>query len=447
MSIKSLALISPPVRADFPKERLIRLPREAGCVPCFTLICLASYIKEKQPSAEIFIFDGEAVSLDRIFFELERCRPQVIAISSNCVTYVSGLKIARLAKKLGSQIILGGHHATALAREIILNRGPHSDDYCVDAVVVQDGEEALLGIVSQKPFSQIPNLVYQAEDDIVFNEIKTLDINQLPFSDFSLASKEGISIGKFLWIFSRRGCRWRAEKGACLFCLLMQKDFRCKTPLRFYQEIDALVKKYHPETIFEVSDDFLDDFKWLDGFHRLYKNYSPKPKIMCFGRIDNFVPEIVKKLTDIGVTQIIFGVESNDNEMLGALGKGSSEQKNREAIELLNVSGMTGRINFVIGGINESRESCKRTLEFAEWTQKLLKNRALFNVDFLHPYPGSRAFSLLVKKTGGKYLNQDILDYRQLMEDWFGYFCRISYKEASKFIDEINYLNKGYFLN
>ncbi len=443
MSNESLAIILPP-SPSVPRDRVIPILGGNGA-PLLFSASLSSFIKGQDPSVEIMVLNGCIFDLNQIFSKLQEKHPTFVGISPSFSSYFNALKIARFAKNMGSQVIFGGHYATALSREILLNRGPYSNDYCVDAIVRQDGEEALWQIVSRKPFSQIPNLAYQTKDGIIFNEIKSVDLDKLPIPNFSLSQTKGDhDNSKFLLTFSRKGCLWHSKKGACLFCSLMHKDFRCKTASRFYQEIDTLIKEYQPKFIFDVGDNFLDDPVWFNEFHNLYKNYFPKPKLQCYSRIDSFTSDNIDKLLDISVSRIIFGLESNDDKILKTFGKGYSEKENRKAVELLNTSGIFSRINFVIGGINENRESLKRTFKFAEWAKKILKNRTVFFVNFLSPFPGSRAFDLLNRKTDEKYLNQDFFNLRQLEEDWFKYFCRVSFSEASKFIAEMDNLNQDY---
>jgi radical SAM superfamily enzyme YgiQ (UPF0313 family) len=403
------------------------------------MISLFNAIKNNIPKSEIQILDGQFLSKKDTIGAVDDFSADIIGISSTETNYILSLEIARLAKSLGSQVVLGGHHASSLAREILLNRGPHSGDYCVDAVVCGDGEEAICGLIKKDSFAQISNLVWQDETGrIIENEAKTLDINKTSFMDRDCVDVEkyferqqepdrpnGFKRG--MTIVSRKGCAWRAKSGGCIFCNRMNKDIsNIKNPELFWEEVSYLANRYKIDFLWDVRDDFMEDKDWLENlaaarpsFDKLGRNF----RLKIYTRIDNINDETVALVEKLNLPmRFTIGFETGSDKMLKTMNKGYSMEGAMRGLESLKKIGSRFTACFVLGGLGETRETLLETINFA---QKLSQRGANIFPQILRPSPNSRAFDLIAKKKEPKYANQDLINTQESVKDWVADFCNV----------------------
>ncbi len=238
------------------------------------VLALLTYLKEKIPNIKFKIIDAwfgkfQITNPKRIEKEIKDFKPDFVGLSPLGINYSNTLKIARISKKLGAKVILGGCHATHLRKEILENRGPGSDDYCVDAVVQYDGEKALYEYIIGKDPSRINNLVYLEKGKVRENPIELLDLDLLPMPDFDLSDyskKDGFTFN----IISQRGCGWQEKSGGCVFCPRIRPKLYFKNSKKLWRAISYLNKKYNPCLIYDTAEDLLNNFDWFPKFNNLF---------------------------------------------------------------------------------------------------------------------------------------------------------------------------------
>lgn len=407
------------------------------------VVSIASYLSRRLPQADIHILDEQILSAAKIKRELFRIKPDIVGVSCVFKNYSNTLDCARNAKKIGAKVILGGCYVTVLAQEVMNNRGPDSKDYCVDAVIRQDGEEAFFRYVKEEDLWKIDNLVFQHNDKTVVNKIKVVDLNSLPPLDFTIVDPQvyfheyqrRFPTSKykrpFLSCF-QKGCAWRERSGGCIFCSLMDKKLRLKNPREAWREIDELVSNYGVDYIWDVSDSLLSDKKWFEEFYHESQRRLKKPFLKIQARVDDLVEEnTVRMLADMNVVQIFIGFESADDQCLMRIKKGTTAQLNQKVIFLLAKYGIFARAFFVLGLPGESSATLSKTVRLAE---KIVSagNNNLIIVPVFTPLPGSLSFHLLKQKTGKKYEGKDLINWDEANFDWNKYFCRVSFDKIQK---------------
>ena len=442
MAIK-IALINPP----FDPENEYEGP-ERNIYPPLSLLALATFLRFREVDANIKILDGQIISLEGIIKAISEMSPQIVGISPFLSTYGNTLKIARWSKKIGAKVVLGGHHASSLAKEILLLRGPFSKDYCVDCIVQNDGEEAFYKLVMGEPFERISNLIFLSSPKVIqMNNIETLDFDRLPITDRDLIDVESyFKNQRALNIFSKIGCDWRGKSGGCIFCSRMHNEMRTKSPINFWRETILLREKYKVNAVFDGRDDFLDDDKWLQNVHKLSFDYFDKPKLTIFARPNAISASTVKMLKEINVSYIILGLESGDQTMLNTMRKGISPEINKKAVEILSKNKISIFGSLVLGAPQENIESLRQTLEFAKKTKQLFQKTntaCLMWASLLEPRPGSIAFDWILERLGEKYRGKDLWNRNELIRDWINNFCHVGYNEIRAIAEEINSLNKS----
>ncbi len=459
MSRKNILPIRILEASSLPKVALIHLGPSPGtslpsiyfCYPPLNILSLAAYLKRQNSGLEPLILDGNLLSFQEILRQLDKFKPEIIGLSPILYNYREALKIARRAKSWNATVIVGGHYATHLAKEIISNRGPHSRDHCVDAVCRFDGEKAFYEIVKKRPFDRIDNLVFQDKQRIKFNRSFQLDLNKLPLSSELLAcvdirryyrrQKELNKSGKGLAVYAAKGCAWRSKVGGCVFCSVMDKNLRKRNVRELVVDLEIIDKNYRPDFIYECSDSFPDDFSWLEDFCSLFSRSFCRASLTFYARPDQIVRKnVIKALSKIKIARIILGVESGDDYISSKIKKGFTPRISEEAVKIINnVLGIPAICNFVIGLPGENIRSLRNTLNLAQKIKKR-NDKNFMDVSICTPRPGSLIFPEFIKRTGNKYLGLDWIPREEMLREWISNFCSATYEEVIKFWTEMSNL-------
>ncbi len=292
-------------------------------MPRLWSLALASYLYQAISNVDVEIIDGTFMDMNGIFEKIKRKKYDVVGLSPTVVNYKENLEIARFAKKHGVRVVLGGHYATALRREIMCNRGPYSNDYCVDVVIQHDGERAFFEYVSGKPFSKINNLVFQTKNrQVVEGPIEFLDLDKLPQINYGLINleeyfkKQPLVTRRTIPFVSQRGCAWAEKAGRCLFCSVQEKKLRTRSPQQIWQEIKGLVKKYGVKIIFDACDDFIGSRDWFNEFYKSSPVFKSRPIFKVDIRSVNVNPSDIPIFKKLNIKYITFGTESFSNKIL-----------------------------------------------------------------------------------------------------------------------------------
>ncbi|MDD5146018.1 MAG: radical SAM protein [Candidatus Pacebacteria bacterium] len=431
MRKKKICLLSPPILlTNYYKNT------QSGPTSMLWALFLATYLKEAFFGVVIEIIDGQLYDFRYIFKRLKKERFDVVGISPCFDNYEKALKIARLAKEYGAKVVLGGHYATPLRNEIIKNRGLKSDDYCVDAVIQYDGEKAFYEYVSERPLSQIKNLVYQDKTgQIEENQIEFLNLDKFSpinygMNDFQKYFNLQLPNSKRTAnIISHRGCFWREKTGGCIFCSIMDKKLRVISPEKTWQEINLLVKKYGVTRIFDGSDDFLHPKEWFKKFCDIAPLFKSRARLRINLRGEPFVLKNIPIFKKINVDEVILGMESLDKEILFKINKGINVGVSKKLPFALFKNNIIPRMNFIVGLPGENKENIRNMARYLKLFPKEVRSRSLFAR--FYPLPGSPAWGKLLDKEP-KYKGEDLIDFKLARIDWIKHFCKIEFKDLER---------------
>src|SRR3989338_7165672 len=157
-------------------NKTLPVARDKWLAP-LNLLSLSTYLEKSNIDVEIL--DGVHLSQNEI---LARIDGDIVGINFNIYSTNEMEQISKQAKNKGSLVVLGGHAATSLSRQIL------NKNKSIDLVVRYDGEEALRQIaekvrLGKRDFSGIPNLVYRKNKGLVEEKIESLDVRPLPIPD------------------------------------------------------------------------------------------------------------------------------------------------------------------------------------------------------------------------------------------------------------------------
>jgi radical SAM superfamily enzyme YgiQ (UPF0313 family) len=129
--------------------------------------------------------------------------------------------------------------------------------------------------------------------------------------------------------------------------------------------------------------------------------------------------EIIKNLKKAGCIGYAFGVESTDSIVLKNINKPIKPEKIKEGVRLLKKYGIISHATFSFGHPGETRDSMRRTFEFAK---TLGCDNAQFSI--ATPYPGTPFY-----KTA---LENNWLAEKDITKYYGNQKCVVSYPDLSK---------------
>ncbi len=391
-----------------------------GCYVPLGLLSIATYTQQQFPEASIEVLDGELISNQEI---IRRLKPNaVIGIDTKTPNYASAVEIAEAAKEKECKVVVGGVYASAIPEKIALYRQD-----VIDHIVVGFGE---------KPFVDIIN---DREDRVIHNSEPNFD--ELPIPDRSFVDFERY-IQNFrekhrTWdyrgtnIFTHMGCRYR-----CLFCSRSGPNGAIyKNPETVWQEVKNLVEKHGIEYFVDFSDTITQDI----GALRELVDSKPtdlNPIFHVFSTAEGINPEIIELFQKINVKHVFVGAETGDHSLAATISKGASFSPARtlESIALLSDAEIGITPSFVLGLPGESEDSLNTTYEFAKKIKKISGFEEIF-CSALIPFPGSRAFDLLMERIGNP--ETDLFDPEELKQKWIEYFCNTNYDTINSQVNRI----------
>lgn len=287
-------------------------------VPLLWMLVLGTYLKKMMgQNISISVLDGQILNLEQILKGLRKIKPHFVGLCPKYYSYPNALNISRLAKELGAKVVLGGPHTSFLAKEILLNRGPVSSDYCVDVCVYGDGKKAFYEYIIGKDLSKIKNLIFVKNGKIVKNSREYLNLDELPTIDrdlidvnpyFRLSKRilPAASRSRIFAVYSHKGCFYgNLNKQACVFCG-GDKRLRLRSPENFWREVNNLVKKYDAEVVANLADGFplARNSSWFQDFYRSSQICKNKP-CLSLRTLPSFInKETVKILNELNVIKV-----------------------------------------------------------------------------------------------------------------------------------------------
>lgn len=446
-----VALLEP--KFDFFYRFLLKEGRTYAVPPLWALY-LGTYLKEKIPDVKIDILDCQIFPMDKLEEWGRKNRPDFVGISPKFLNYISALEAARIFKKFGAKVVLGGTHSASLKDGILKNRGPFSNDYCIDAIIQRDGEKAFFEYIKGKPLEKINNLIWHTGKKIKENKIELLDLNSLSLPDRKLInSKTYVKKSNIFSVLSQKGCSWQEKTGGCIFCAQELSKLRFRDPVSVWEEIDFLRKKYNVGIIWDSSENFFNDLNWLNDFWKVSKKYKDRPEFKVFVRLSEINNENVKILKELNVVEIIVGVESGSLQSLRGFNKGITPGLIKEKINLLHKNEINTFHCFIFGAPKETKETLWESIEFAKDISKN-KYHAGTRFNIVAPYPGSTMWSMLLESDPERYAGKDIINWKEASIDWVEKYCNINislflkeFKKARKMSMILNEKAKIYQAN
>ncbi|MCQ8894338.1 MAG: TIGR04014 family B12-binding domain/radical SAM domain-containing protein [Methanolinea sp.] len=240
----------------------------------------------------------------------------------------------------------------------------------IDAVVVGEGENAIVPLVLNGVSPDIPGIAYNTEKGLCVTHPDfpaALD-RPLPLipDDIDTQNIRGANV----YIESHRGCL-----GACTFCQV-PRFFGHQIRSRKIQDILLEVKAFREKGVRRISisggtgslfgytagklnpDAFIELLSGMAGIMGSANVSAPDIRVDC---ISDEILEAIRKYT---IGWVFFGIESGSDRILSQMGKGVSLSQVKAAIEACRSHGLKVAGSFIVGYPTETEEDYAASREF-----------------------------------------------------------------------------------
>jgi radical SAM superfamily enzyme YgiQ (UPF0313 family) len=405
---------------------------------------LAAVLEKQNFSVKIIDCTVEDTS-GRILKAIIDEKPDIIGITASTPTFQSAKSIAQKIKEILPQtiIIIGGAHATAAPYQAM-------ESGYFDIAVLGEGEETCLELVRHirdkgpTNLEHIKGIVFKKDGKCTVTPKREFieDLDEVPYPARHLlptlskykptpASYRRLPLGV---IMTSRGCPYQ-----CTFCdrAVFGNIYRQRSAENVLGEVEELIYKYQAKEIRFFDDCFTLDkkrtYKICDGLKRI----KPGVAWTCLTTVNSVTKDLLQEMKAAGCWQVLFGLESADEEMLARLAKGTSIVQNIDAVRWTREVGLSVRADFIVGTPGETEESLKKTLGFA----------INMKLDYAHfnkfvPYPGTELYKNL-KAKGYKF---DFGPGSSITDNSSFLYIPETIENKSYYMHFVNYAHKRFYL-
>lgn len=356
------------------------------------VLSIATYLNSKGYKTSIFDCNLEQITEENFEIEFENRygKDKIRFLGFSAATQT--IKAAyRLAEKLKlkypeTQFIFGGAHPTALPGDVLKNA-------FADIVVIGEGELTSELIISNVSKTEIEGIAYKENGKIITNapSKRIKDLDDLPINDYNLIPLKLCKplIGSYeklpaTIMVTARGC-----PGRCTFCSrVVGNQLSVQSPERIIEEIKILYFNFGIRQIIFYDDTFISDRKRIEKFCDLLIESKIKISWTCSSRVDKVYPDLLVKIKKAGCHQIMYGIESFNDQVLKNINKKTKQEDILFAIAETKKAGIETRAAIMLGNPGD-------TIEILDYNIKKLKelNPDLIQVTITTPLPGSQMFS------------------------------------------------------
>jgi radical SAM superfamily enzyme YgiQ (UPF0313 family) len=330
--------------------------------------------------------------------ELREFMPDLVGLSIVTPGMIEAARIAGFAKSIcGTHtiVVAGGPHPTALP-ERTLREIPE-----LDAVVTGEGELTLVDLIRRGIGEDVPGLVFRSGDKFVSTPPRPLekDLDRLGAPAYHLFDMKFYTLPNrwmipWLNLKVTNVCTSRGCVGACLFCagpLVSGHGVRYHSIDYVIDQIEHLVGAFGVEAIhFEDDSIGADPDRLVLLCEALRGSGLNKIPWDCSLRVDQASPELLGEIKSAGCIMVEYGLETGSEELLEAIGKQTSLELNRRAVQATREAGLRIFADIMFGLPGETEKDWDETVSFLRWARP-----EIIRAGLLCPLPGTAFFNQL----------------------------------------------------
>jgi anaerobic magnesium-protoporphyrin IX monomethyl ester cyclase len=430
-------------------QRFTRESRSPGVAPSGTLYypiylaLAAGLVRQRGYSIDFLDAPAEGYDLKQTEDRIARFSPDLIVATTVTASVAHDIRVMdHLAKQTGAMTMLVGTHPTALPIET-LKASPS-----LDFVAVGEYDFTVLELVrhfdagkTRQQLHEVTGLAYRSGEEFILNERRPWqeNLDEIPWA--SLVYRDFLKIEHYSYgaqlhpevtIVSGRGCPYQ-----CTFCVFPQtitgQRYRPRSIKDVVDEMEFIQKTWpqNKEIMFEDDTLTVDKNRMRELSEEILRRGL---KVTWSGnaRADFDDVELLKLMKKAGCRLFCVGFESSDQKILDEMRKGGATIGVRERfVHACAEAGIMIHGCFLFGGVQETRETMRATLEMA-------KRMKLDTAQFfpIMVYPGTRAYEEAKQK--GELVTENYETWLRGSGYYVSQVCRgqLSAEEVSAFTDQ-----------
>ena len=339
--------------------------------PTLGLATIAATALRKGHKIEILDLSWRPYDFELIRKHILQNKPDIVGITATTPLMNQLRDISILVKDISKNILVigGGPHPSALPEETLL-------ETMLDAVLIGEADYSFSDICDGYPLSDILGICYRDNDQIFSTKQRPLitDLDELPMPAWHLYNiKDYHKISRLLCkrlpmttVEFSRGCVYRCD--FCASKITMSLGYRKKSPERCAEEVKYLHDLGYRE--FMLADDiFTSDQKWAKQVcEAIYlKNVDMVWTCTNGIRVESADDALFRSLKRSKCYRVSFGIESGNDEVLKAFGKGgrATVEQARKAVRMARNAGIDSNGYFMVGLSADTEKTMQETIEFA----------------------------------------------------------------------------------
>lgn len=367
---------------------------EQGFLPPLGLISIYRWLTAKGYDAKFVDTQFGDFTAESLKALIREGRYDMVALPLFTPTADHVFNTARLVREVlpDCVIVYGGVHATSMSAET-LEESPECD-----FVIRREGELTIVELLEAlkahaTDFSGIVGLTWRkAETTSVLNPDRDLvpDLDDLPvgmFGDLDLSRyvphpTQYVRLPNYPFVM-QRGCPY-----PCTFCeahVALGKKLRLLSPERVVEELKILKYEKGARGIYFQDSTFTINREYITKvFNLMIKEGVNDLLWSCTTRTDRVDPELLAHMHAAGCRNILYGIESGNEQSLKVIRKGITVERQALGVEWTHKAKITMTNSFIICLPGETEEMVANTIRYAK---SLAAQMSLFYLPV--PYPGS----------------------------------------------------------
>ena len=402
--------------------------------PTLGLATIAATANERGHEVEILDLSWRPYDYQLVKERILKFKPDIVGITATTPLMNQLRDLTILIKDISNNIFIvgGGAHPSALPVESL-------GESKLDAVLVGEADYTFAELCDGDKLVDIPGLYYRKNNEVVFSGERTpiANLDDLPMPAWHLYNiKDYYKMSRLLarrlpltMAEFSRGCIYK-----CNFCaskITLALGYRKKSPERCAEEVKYMRKLGYRE-FFLTDDIFTSDQKWAKKVCDAITAANVDMIWTCQNgiRVESADEEVFRSLKKSGCYRLSLGLESGNDEVLKAFGKGGRANVNQaiRAVKLARAAGIDTNGYFMVGLSSDTEESMKDTIEFA---RKIPVDMMKCSITIA--FPGTKMFNDYVDKGLVRSFNWD--DYMMYTsKDLFAHE-HLNYKTIQKYMN------------
>jgi anaerobic magnesium-protoporphyrin IX monomethyl ester cyclase len=367
--MSDILLFNPPAPGGLGYTREGRCTQEAGVWgtqwPPLTLATAAALLRRDGHCVTLRDYPATGADLLSLTEDLRRLRPGFAIWSTGTPTLSSDLDIARVVRgnSPASVTAVIGTHVTVRPEEALCEPALN--------VVVRGEPEGIIRELCRCDgrWAEVPGISWRDDDGAIRRnpDAPWLDPGAIPEPDWDGLDCDAYRLPlkgrRFLITAPVRGCPYR-----CTFCtapLYYGSRLRRRPVAQVVDEMAASISRYGIREFFIWADTFTADRRYVQELCRFVLEKGLRISWTCNSRVDTIDEETLRLMKQAGLWMISFGLESGNDAILAASGKGITAAQSREAVRMADRLGIRTAGHFMFGLPGETEETMAQTLALA----------------------------------------------------------------------------------